>query len=125
MKDETPLKSSLSFKNAAELFGVLSTPARLRIIGALCSGEKNVSQLLDLIGLSQPNMSRHLNVLYRAGVVGKRRCGAQIFYRNADVSVVRVCKAVCSLVDQESDAMPDDSKSASGNRAFESGMGRQ
>lgn len=104
MKDETPQEASLAFESAAELFGVLSTPARLRIIAALCSGEKNVSQMLNQIGLSQPNMSRHLNVLYRAGVVGKRRCGAQIFYRIADESVVRVCKAVCSQIDQESHA---------------------
>ena len=111
MKDETPQESSLTFESAAELFGVLSTPARLQIIGALCSGEKNVSELLGLIGLSQPNMSRHLNVLYRAGVVGKRRFGAQIFYRIADESVVRVCKAVCSQVGQESHAGSDASHS--------------
>jgi len=104
MKDEAPQGSSLAYESAAELFGVLSTPARLRIIGALCGGEKNVSQLLDQIGMSQPNMSRHLAVLYRAAVVGKRRNGAQVFYRIADESVVRVCKAVCSQIDLEGHA---------------------
>ncbi len=89
------------FDGAAELFGVLSTPIRLRIIGALCDGEKNVSQLLQGIEVSQPNMSQHLNVLYRAGVVGKRRSGAQVFYRIADETVVRVCKAVCAQISRE------------------------
>jgi DNA-binding transcriptional ArsR family regulator len=102
MKDETPQEASLAFESAAELFGVLSTPARLRIIGALCSGEKNVSQLLNQIEVSQPNMSRHLNVLFQAGVVAKRRSGSQRFYRIADESVVQVCKAVCSQVGQGS-----------------------
>lgn len=102
MKEKAPeTTSSPVFDRAAELFGVLATPIRLRIIGALCSGEKNVSNLLSEIKVSQPNMSRHLNVLYRTGVVAKRRSGVQVFYRIADDSVVLVCKAVCSQVELE------------------------
>lgn len=89
----------MAFDRAAELFGVLATPVRLRIIGALCRGEKNVTKLLDEIEVSQPNMSRHLNVLYRTGVVAKRRSGVQVFYRIADESVVLVCKAVCERIE--------------------------
>jgi DNA-binding transcriptional ArsR family regulator len=100
MNEKAPMQASLAYESAAELFGVLSTPARLLIIGALCHGEKNVTQLRSEIGLSQPGMSRHLNLLYRAGVVAKRRSGAQMFYRIADESVLRVCKAVCSQVSQ-------------------------
>jgi len=112
MRDAIPqTTSSADFEAAAELFGVLSTPIRLRIIGALCNGEKNVSQLRQAIEASQPNMSQQLNVLYRAGVVDKRRTGAQVFYRIADETVVRVCKAVCTQVRQgqkdESGAQPD------------------
>ena len=90
-----PKVSSLALERAAELFGVLSTPLRLRIIGALCQGEQDVTHLLTQIEASQPNMSRHLQVLYQAGVLGKRRSGQHVFYRIADESVVRVCKAVC------------------------------
>lgn len=86
------------FEKAAELFAVLSTPIRLRIISELCQGEKNVGQLLDLIGVSQPNMSQHLNIMYRSGVLGRRRQGAQIFYRIADESAVVVCRAMCTQV---------------------------
>ncbi len=102
MKEVAPQMASPSvFDRAAELFGVLATPIRLRIIGALCSGEKNVSNLLNDINVSQPNMSRHLNVLYRTGVVTKRRSGVQVFYRISDDSVALVCKAVCSQVELE------------------------
>lgn len=105
MKDDALQEASEpDFEGAAELFGVLSTPIRLRIIGALCDGEKNVSQLLENIVVSQPNMSQHLNVLYRAGVVAKRRSGVQVFYRIGDESVVRVCKAVCSQSDLDGEA---------------------
>lgn len=102
MKEES-LERALSpvFDRAAALFGVLSTPIRLRIIYALCGGEKNVSQLLGEVASSQPNMSRHLNVLYRMGVVVKRRSGVQIFYRIAAGSVVLVRMAVCSQIEFE------------------------
>jgi ArsR family transcriptional regulator len=86
------------FDKAADLFAVMSTPIRLRIISALCQGEKNVGQLLENIGAAQPNMSQHLNILFRSGVLGKRRQGAQVFYRIADDTVARVCRAVCTQV---------------------------
>jgi DNA-binding transcriptional ArsR family regulator len=89
------------FEKAAELFAVLSTPIRLRIISELCQGEKSVGQLLDHVGLAQPNMSQHLNIMYRAGIVGKRRQGAQMIYRIADESAVGVCRAVCTQVAME------------------------
>ena len=86
------------FERAAEWFGVLSTPMRLRIISVLCQGEKNVGQLIEALGVSQPNMSQHLNIMYRAGLVGKRRQGTQVYYHIADESAVMVCRAVCTQV---------------------------
>lgn len=88
--------STLTLERAAELFGVLSTPVRLQIIRALCDGEQNVTHLLAQIEASQPNMSRHLQVLYQSGVLTKRRSGHQIFYRLADDSAALVCRLVCS-----------------------------
>ena len=94
MSEET----NVVFEKAAEMFAVLSTPIRLRIISELCQGEKNVGQLLDQIGVAQPNMSQHLNIMYRSGILGKRRQGAQMFYRIADETAVVVCRAVCTQV---------------------------
>jgi ArsR family transcriptional regulator len=90
--------SQMVFERAAELFAVLSTPIRLRILSELCQGEKNVGQLLERIGVAQPNMSQHLNIMYRAGIVGKRRQGAQMFYKIANQSAVGMCRAVCTQV---------------------------
>jgi ArsR family transcriptional regulator len=92
------LQSDAVFDKAADLFAVMSTPIRLRIISALCQGEKNVGQLLESIGVAQPNMSQHLNILFRSGVLGKRRQGAQVFYRIADDTAAKVCRAVCTQV---------------------------
>ena len=82
------------FDDAAELFGLLSTPCRLRIVRALCDGESNVNGLLRQIAVSQPNMSQHLGLLYRKGLVAKRRVGAQVVYRIRD----ELAHVVCALV---------------------------
>jgi ArsR family transcriptional regulator len=86
------------FESVAELFGLLSTPVRLKIIGALCHGEKNVSQLLAEIDTTQPNISQHLATLYRAGVLGRRRDSTQIYYRLQSERVATLCRAVCTQV---------------------------
>lgn len=97
------------FETAAELFGLLSTPVRLKIISAVCNGERNVSDLLAQIDTTQPNMSQHLATLYRAGVLGRRREGTQIYYRLQSERVATLCRAVCTQVAMEldgNDAVP-------------------
>ena len=74
----------------------MSAPIRLRIISALCQGEKNVGELLSEITATQPNMSQHLNTLYKGGVLSRRREGVQIFYQIANQDIADICKAVCS-----------------------------
>jgi ArsR family transcriptional regulator len=92
------------FESAAEVFRVMSAPMRLKIISSLCNGEKNVGQLLSEIDTTQPNMSQHLNTLYKAGVLGKRRDGVQIHYRIINDRVVTLCRAVCTQIAIETDA---------------------
>ena len=97
------VESDEVFEMAAEIFRVMSAPMRLKIISCLCNGEKNVSQLLEEIDTTQPNMSQHLNTLYQAGVIGRRREGVQIFYRIINDRVVTLCRAVCTQIAIESD----------------------
>lgn len=92
------------FAKAAEFFRVMSAPMRLRIISALCHAEKNVGALLAEIDTTQPNMSQHLNTLYQAGVLGKRRQGVQIYYRIVNDRIVNVCRSVCVQMGSESGA---------------------
>jgi DNA-binding transcriptional ArsR family regulator len=101
------------FDSVAELFGVLATPIRLKIISAVCNGEKNVSELLEQIDTTQPNMSQHLGTLYRSGVLAKRREGTQIYYRLQSERVAALCRAVCAQVAIELD---DGSQVAPGDR---------
>ena len=82
------------YERASDLFGLLSTPTRLRIVCALMEGECNVSDLVERLAVSQPTMSQHLGVLYRAGILGRRRDGAQVFYRVDHEQVRSLCGAV-------------------------------
>lgn len=91
------------FESAAELFALLSTPIRLKIISAVCNGEKNVSELLGEIDTTQPNMSQHLSTLYRTGVLSRRRVGTQIYYKLQSERVATLCRAVCTQVAIELD----------------------
>ena len=91
------------FELAAELFGVLATPMRLRVLSVLCNGECSVSQLLEKIDTTQPNLSQHLNVLYRSGVVARRKEGAQVMYRVQSEKAVSLCRAVCTQIAIEID----------------------
>ncbi len=101
---EPSAKADTVFESVAELFSLLSTPIRLKIISSLCHGEKNVSQLLTEIETTQPNMSQHLSTLYRAGVLGKRRDSTQIYYRLESERVATLCRAVCTQVALEIDS---------------------
>lgn len=100
--DSAPIQDKV-FESVAEIFSLLSTPIRLKIISAVCHGEKNVSELLAEIDTTQPNMSQHLSTLYRAGVLAKRREGTQIYYRLQSQRVAALCKAVCTQVSLEMD----------------------
>ena len=100
------VKTDQIYESAADLFRVMSAPMRLKIINCLCEGEKNVSYLLTQVDTTQPNMSQHLNTLYQAGILGKRREGVQIFYRIIDQRIVSICEAVCHEVDRKITGTP-------------------
>lgn len=101
-QDQPIAVSDAQIEKAAEVFRVMSAPMRLRIISCLCSGEKNVGELLSEIDTTQPNMSQHLNTLYLAGVLDKRREGVQIYYRIVNDNIVNICRAVCKQSDAAS-----------------------
>jgi DNA-binding transcriptional ArsR family regulator len=91
------------FQAAADLFSVLSTPIRLKILSVLCHGELTVSQMLGQIDSSQPNLSQHLNVLYRSGILTKRKDGTQVIYRIQSERAMLLCRSVCTQIAIELD----------------------
>src|SRR5919112_1835410 len=61
---------------------------RLRILALLSEGELSVTDLTDILGQSQPRISRHLKLLAEAGLVERHREGAWAFFRLADQRLV-------------------------------------
>ena len=82
-------------------FRALAEPARLAILHALEDGEHSVTELVEATGMGQGNLSKHLQQLYAAGFVSRRRDGLYIQYSLADERVLALCEIMCERLDEE------------------------
>lgn len=82
----------------AQYFKALAEPMRLKILNALQDGEKNVSQLTEISGGTQANISKHLSLLAQHGLVKRESRGTNVFYSIADQSVYELCELVCGQI---------------------------
>jgi DNA-binding transcriptional ArsR family regulator len=64
-----------------DVFNAVAEPRRRQIIDLLAGGERPVNELVDLLGLAQPQVSKHLRVLREVGAVDVREDGRQRLYR--------------------------------------------
>jgi DNA-binding transcriptional ArsR family regulator len=86
-------------------FRLLGEPLRIRILQVLAERECTVGELVDAVGSTQPNVSKHLRLLQEAGIIGRRQAGNSVYCFIADKSVFDLCNAVCdSLEAKLSDA---------------------
>lgn len=79
----------------AERFRVLGEPMRIRILDRLRGRELTVGELAEALATSQQNLSKHLGVLHRAGLVAREKDGNSVRCRIADPSVLELCEHVC------------------------------
>ncbi|MCJ2133377.1 metalloregulator ArsR/SmtB family transcription factor [Methylobacterium sp. J-026] len=82
---------SIPFSEALGVLRAAAEETRLRILALLAEGELSVSDLTDILGQSQPRISRHLKLLVEAGLVERHREGAWAFFR--------LCEARAELAD--------------------------
>ena len=75
---------AVGFEAALAALQAAGEVTRLRLLGLLCEAELTVSELVAILGQSQPRVSRHLKLLVEAGLAERRREGAWAFYRLAD-----------------------------------------
>ena len=68
----------------ADRFQALADPTRLRILTLLKRMELSVGELAQVLGQSQPRVSRHLRILADAGVLERRKEGSWVFLTLAD-----------------------------------------
>ena len=71
-------------------YTALAEPHRRQILDLLCSGERSVGDLVELLTLSQPGVSKHLKVLREAGLVAVRSHGKQRLYALCPQPLVEV-----------------------------------
>ena len=74
---------------------VIGDPTRIRILDSLRDQRRSVGELTDILGTSQQNISKHLGILHRAGIVGRRKEGTSAYYEITDASVFELCEQVC------------------------------
>jgi DNA-binding transcriptional ArsR family regulator len=72
----------------AEICAGLADPKRILILYALHEKPRNVNELVELLDLSQPMVSRHLKVLRERGMVATTRIGATVEYSLADERLI-------------------------------------
>lgn len=77
-------KSATKLALTTKFFRALGDPSRLKILDSLLDGEKNVREMVNLVGSSQGRVSNHLACLKQCGFVNTRRDGKFVYYSIAD-----------------------------------------
>lgn len=85
----------------ARRFRVIGEPMRIRLLDRLREGEATVHELTEALPASQQNVSKHLQVLLEAGIVGRRKQGNRAYYAIADESVYDLCEQVCGSLQRQ------------------------
>src|SRR5689334_8994525 len=79
-----PLLDEHAAEELAATFAVLGDPTRVRLVDALAHGELCVSELADVVGLSESAVSHQLRLLRSLRIVRARRAGRQVYYQLDD-----------------------------------------
>lgn len=80
-KNKSLLLDVTSYKQLAEVSSALSHPVRLQVLDLLSEKKQNCTELLKILKIPKPNLSQHLNVLKRAGIVDCHKSGLfQIYF---------------------------------------------
>jgi ArsR family transcriptional regulator len=86
-------------------------PSRLRLLAICSQGEWTVSDLVQILGQSQPRISRHLKILAEAGLLDRFREGSWVFYRRAQSGEgARLARSLCRLLPGDDTAMRQDQR---------------
>jgi DNA-binding transcriptional ArsR family regulator len=87
-----------ALQEVAAYFQTLSEPTRLQILNHLREGERNVGELAQLCGYTPANVSRHLTMLTKQGMVARETRGTSVYYRIADHQIYALCDLVCGSI---------------------------
>ena len=83
-----------TYRIQAEYCKALSHPTRIKILSYLERGERCVCEIVPFLEDEQSNVSRHLAVLRRAGILSRRKEGVSVYYRVKDEKVFEILALV-------------------------------
>jgi DNA-binding transcriptional ArsR family regulator len=86
---------------------LLADPTRVRLLVALEQREQSVQELADGVVSTPQNVSRHLGILHRAGIVTRRRDGPCVYYSLADYTACRLLEQVLAGITGQIDELAD------------------
>lgn len=86
------------FEEVANYFSLLCEPTRLKILYAVCEGERTVGDIVNEVESTQANVSRQINMLYRAKILARRKEGTLVYYWIDDAKTMELCKSVCGRI---------------------------
>ncbi len=89
-------------KRNAEILKALGHPTRIAILEILRRGEGCVCRIFPALGSSQPNVSKHLAILKKAGILDSRQEGTMTFYWVVDTRVYEILELVEEMIRRES-----------------------
>jgi ubiquinone/menaquinone biosynthesis C-methylase UbiE/DNA-binding transcriptional ArsR family regulator len=111
-------KKSPSLDLTLDVLRAAAEETRLRILALLSEGELSVSDLTDILGQSQPRISRHLKLLVEAGLVERHREGAWAFFRLTDRGVaLQIIRPTLDSLDRSDPQLLEDRTRLEGVRA--------
>ena len=85
----------------AQRLRLLADPTRLKILHQLKEGEKSVTELVEVTGTSQPNVSKHLSTLNAHGLVSRRQSGNMAYFSISAPFIFDICDTVCDSMKTE------------------------
>lgn len=90
-----------SFEKMAKLLKAFADPMRLRLLQALREKEKNVGELVGELNSTQANISKHLDVLFKAKILDREKRGTATFYKVDDSIIQPLCELVCDKISRD------------------------
>jgi DNA-binding transcriptional ArsR family regulator len=98
---EKPKIDMTIYNLQATISKTLANPIRLAILHNLDGCEKTVSELTDILGISQSNLSQHLAIMRQIGIVKTRKQATCIFYSVSNPKINQACNMVREvMIDQ-------------------------
>jgi ArsR family transcriptional regulator len=85
----------------AAVFAALSNPTRHELMHLLCKGPRTPSELADALEVSRPNVSQHLALLQREGLIKRTRQGGHVLWEVIDPRLSQACELIDKILAEQ------------------------